>query len=183
MNRIKLVILLVFCVCFSIVSIAQNKIDSTYVFFNAKMRLLEYAFNDTYDTNSLIGFIRYSPDVKILRSTGFEDSQIFFFEIHASPHVDTTWKLNVLNNTYGNLVYFGNIDYKFIFGYNITNKTIYLLNDFYQDDFRKFKSHFRQICLENYSIEGLDIKCMCRKLHKQKINCFGYPYIYDGVTW
>ncbi len=174
--------IIVICACCLYASANESKgqyaFDTARVVLNAKMNLISFvamsSSNDaSFSKDYLKGFIDYPIKYSFVSSKGF-GNEIVFFKIHAKEVIDTTNKIYVNDSTYTCYEYFGNIDYSFIFGYNLITNEIYRLNGFKEIDFyrlyrylviKSFGSEARVLksrkrMAKHFWIEGLDINCL-----------------------
>lgn len=180
-RKVTLITFLLFY--FGVVSFSQ-KIDTTEVLLNAKLHFL--TFDNSLKSRFYINnFLRYTPKFKFIKSKGFDDSFVFF-KIHAVPYRDTNTNY-IDNGSVSNPVYFGNLNYEFIFGYSSLTNKLYTLKGFDSNDFDQLfdsvsnspyyeKSHFKSLrsFLNSFRIEGLDLKCLYKSLRRKK-NKHKYP--------
>ncbi|MEO9257295.1 MAG: hypothetical protein ABI207_02870 [Crocinitomicaceae bacterium] len=161
------------------------------------MNLLEFD-NSLKSSFYIESYLEYTPEYEFIKSSGF-DSSFIFFKILARPYFDKS-KSDTINGNISNPVYFGNLNYDFIFGYCSLNNKLYRLKGMKQNDFDELfsyiskspiyiKSNFKSISKFSafFQVEGLDLKCLYISLHKQNTkNCDCLKKakpIYNGISW
>jgi hypothetical protein len=158
--------------------LGQERFDTARVILTAKINLIDYATmsvdNDvSFDKENLLSYINIPLEYEFLDSKGF-DENVVFFKIKAHKIVDTANKIWVNDSTYQLYNFFANVNYDFIFGYNLITNELYRLkglprNDFYRlYKFLLIRSSFsmRKILrskrkfVSYFWVDGLDMKCL-----------------------
>ncbi len=190
----KTITLLLACFCLNNLSRAQ-KIDTSTLILNSKMRLIEY-IGYMGDREYYQAFINYQPDFQFLSARGF-DSTFIFFTLKIKPTISGTVKqkenFDIIEE------YFKNVNFNFNFVYNVLTQKIYQLDVRKIDEFSHFMydvkfRYFDQFGLKltkgffllNFSVEGVSFHQLfdCYTLRAKK-NCFcngTSPYIFDGSS-
>jgi hypothetical protein len=170
-----------------------KKVDTARVLLNSKMLLTEYL--GEFGTEEYYHkFIEYTPPVRFLKSTGFEDRFIFYeFEIKPTNAVATPINDSMmLLQEFFKLLYDG----KVVFAFDIRSREIYRLAGFKNDDSPSFFQYLQNgfsyqlynkkiSCKEishYYQIEGLDLKCLCKSKFK-KVKCYPVLQQISTVAW